>query len=129
MKTAASMHLHHNTLRYRLGRIETALGQSLRSPATVASLHLALVAVSATRRQSRRPHRPLTPRDRAGQGDLNRDAAENPTSHEDFINPDPPMDGQLASVGPPWSYLPTAEGMPGNQRHGVALCNQRRHRR
>ena len=92
MKTAASMHLHHNTLRYRLGRIETALGQSLRNPATVASLHLALVAISATRRQSRRAPRPLTPRNQAGRrGQIDRDAAENATAHEDFINPDPPM--------------------------------------
>lgn len=92
MKTAASMHLHHNTLRYRLGRIETSLGQSLRHPATVASLHLALVAMSATPRQDRRTPRPLTPRNQAArQGDLDRDAAENATSHEEFINPNPSM--------------------------------------
>ncbi len=88
MKTAASMHLHHNTLRYRLGRIETALGQSLRNPATVSSLHLALVAVSATPRPDRRTPRPLTPRKHAArQADIDRNAAENATSHEEFINP------------------------------------------
>lgn len=92
MKTAASMHLHHNTLRYRLGRIETSLGQSLRNPATVSSLHLALVAVSATQRQDRRAPRALTPRNQtARQGNIDRDAAENATSHEEFINPNQSM--------------------------------------
>lgn len=88
MKTAASMRLHHNTLRYRLGRIETSLGKSLRNPATVSSLHLALVAVSATQRQDRRAPRALTPRNQgARQAEIDRDAAEDATSHEEFMNP------------------------------------------
>lgn len=42
--TAESLCLHTNSLRYRLGRIELLLGQSLKRPATIANLHLALSA-------------------------------------------------------------------------------------
>jgi purine catabolism regulator len=38
----ANLFLHPNTLRYRLSRIETLLGRSLRSVSTIAELHLAL---------------------------------------------------------------------------------------
>jgi DNA-binding PucR family transcriptional regulator len=44
MRTAEAMHLHHNSLRYRLGRVEQLLGRSLKDPATIASLYIALVA-------------------------------------------------------------------------------------
>ena len=40
---ADAMHVHPNTLRYRLGRIEQLLGRSLKDPATIAELHLALL--------------------------------------------------------------------------------------
>lgn len=40
---AEAMHIHPNTLRYRLGRIEKLLDRSLRSPATIAELQLALL--------------------------------------------------------------------------------------
>jgi purine catabolism regulator len=39
---AAALHVHPNTLRYRLGRVEALLGRSLRNPATIAELTLAL---------------------------------------------------------------------------------------
>ena len=42
--TAEAMHVHPNTLRYRLGRVEKLLGRSLRRPATIAELTLALQA-------------------------------------------------------------------------------------
>jgi purine catabolism regulator len=42
--TAEAMHVHPNTLRYRLARIEKLLGRSLRQPATIAELTLALLA-------------------------------------------------------------------------------------
>jgi purine catabolism regulator len=42
--TAEAMHVHPNTLRYRLARIEKLLGRSLRQPATIAELTLALMA-------------------------------------------------------------------------------------
>ena len=44
MRTAEAIHLHHNSLRYRLGRVEQLLGRSLKDPATIASLYIALVA-------------------------------------------------------------------------------------
>jgi hypothetical protein len=47
--TSASraLQIHPNTLRYRLSRIEEAIGSSIRSPATVTALHLALAAAAA----------------------------------------------------------------------------------
>lgn len=40
-RTARSLHLHQNSLRYRIGRIEDVLGRSLREVQTIADLHLA----------------------------------------------------------------------------------------
>jgi sugar diacid utilization regulator len=42
MRAAEAMHLHHNTLRYRLARVEQLLDRSLKSPATIAALYIAL---------------------------------------------------------------------------------------
>ncbi len=47
--TAADLHLHPNSLRYRLTRIEQLLDCSLKHPATIAELHIALLADSRTR--------------------------------------------------------------------------------
>ena len=44
MRTAEAMGVHHNSLRYRLGRVEQVLGRSLKDPATIASLYIALTA-------------------------------------------------------------------------------------
>lgn len=42
--TAQALHVHPNTLRYRLAQIERALGAPLKSPETLAQVHLALRA-------------------------------------------------------------------------------------
>ena len=47
---AAALHLHPNSLRYRLTRIEQVLDRSLKRPATIAELHIALLADPQTRR-------------------------------------------------------------------------------
>jgi purine catabolism regulator len=44
---AASLHMHRNSLRYRLARVEQVLGRSLKQPATVAAVYIALVAEAA----------------------------------------------------------------------------------
>jgi sugar diacid utilization regulator len=49
MSAAKAMHLHHNTLRYRLGRVEDALGRPLKDPATIALLYVALAAEQTER--------------------------------------------------------------------------------
>jgi purine catabolism regulator len=47
IEAAAALHLHRNSLRYRLRRVEQLLGGSLRQPATITALYLALVASPA----------------------------------------------------------------------------------
>ena len=39
--------MHHNTLRYRLARVEEELGRPLKDPATIALLYIALAAEGA----------------------------------------------------------------------------------
>jgi purine catabolism regulator len=48
-RTARALHLHPNSLRYRLAQIEQRLGTSLRSAATIANLHLATLVDSQGR--------------------------------------------------------------------------------
>ena len=43
-RTAKALCLHPNTLRYRLGRLEALLDLSLKQPAAIAALYIALVA-------------------------------------------------------------------------------------
>jgi DNA-binding PucR family transcriptional regulator len=42
--TAAALHLHPNSLRYRLSRVEKLLDRSLKQPSTIASLYVAMLA-------------------------------------------------------------------------------------
>jgi purine catabolism regulator len=49
MRAAEAMHVHHNTLRYRLMRVEQLMGRPLKDPATIASLYIALAAAPPER--------------------------------------------------------------------------------
>ncbi|MFF2244316.1 helix-turn-helix domain-containing protein [Arthrobacter sp. NPDC058130] len=47
MTAARTLHIHHNSLRYRILKIEEIVGGSLRSPETIAAVQLALMAEGA----------------------------------------------------------------------------------
>lgn len=47
MSAARALHIHHNSLRYRILKIEEIVGGSLRSPETIAAVQLALMAEAA----------------------------------------------------------------------------------
>jgi DNA-binding PucR family transcriptional regulator len=49
---AEKLHLHRNTVRYRLRRVEELTGRSLAEPTGVAELHLALEAARIRRSSS-----------------------------------------------------------------------------
>jgi len=53
MAAADALYIHHNSLRYRLAKVEAALELNLRDPAAVASLYLALTAQQLSRRGDR----------------------------------------------------------------------------
>ncbi|MFF0227151.1 PucR family transcriptional regulator [Streptomyces sp. NPDC004629] len=73
MEAADALSVHHNSLRYRLSKIESTLDLSLRDPAAVSSLFLALTALSMVEAQSR-AQRGITPGARTGQTAMARGA-------------------------------------------------------
>ncbi len=53
-RSAVALHLHPNSLRYRLTRIEKSMGASLRHPATIANLYVATMLHAAKQGATRR---------------------------------------------------------------------------
>jgi ActR/RegA family two-component response regulator len=60
---ARELGIHHNSLRYRLAKVEEVLGISLRSPSSIASMYLALTALELSHQEDRqiRPGRQSAP--------------------------------------------------------------------
>jgi hypothetical protein len=82
--TAERLHVHRNTVRYRLRRIEQLTGRSLIHPTGIAELHLALTAIRILRLQPR-------------------PSASGPDSAEPGARPpvgDPRTDRQVSRYGP-----------------------------
>jgi PucR C-terminal helix-turn-helix domain/GGDEF-like domain len=52
---ADALNIHHNSLRYRLSKIEELLSINLKEPAAISSVFLALTALELTRLRGRRP--------------------------------------------------------------------------
>lgn len=73
MEAAEALSVHHNSLRYRLSKIESTLDLSLRDPAAVSSLFLALTALSMVEAQAR-AQRGLAPGTRTAQTGVARGA-------------------------------------------------------
>jgi hypothetical protein len=59
---AHALNIHHNSLRYRLAKVEEALGLSMRDPAAVSSLFLALTARDLERQGGPQPRATRTVR-------------------------------------------------------------------
>lgn len=76
MSAARNLHIHHNSLRYRIQKIEEIVGGSLRSPETIAAVQLALMAEAA--RDDSRTVRPRHVEAAAGAVARNAEAIDSP---------------------------------------------------
>jgi hypothetical protein len=76
MSAARNLHIHHNSLRYRIQKIEEIVGGSLRSPETIAAVQLALMAEAA--RDDSRTVRPRLVGAAAGTVARNAEAIDSP---------------------------------------------------
>jgi sugar diacid utilization regulator len=78
---ADALSIHHNSLRYRLAKVEEMLELSLRDPAAVSSLFLALAARDLERVQTPKP------RATGGAGSRQPSDVEAPRAPGDFVTP------------------------------------------
>jgi DNA-binding PucR family transcriptional regulator len=67
---AEVLSIHHNSLRYRLAKVEELLGISLKQPAAVSSLFLALTALDLTRQPGSEHPRPSRSEEQGLVGDV-----------------------------------------------------------
>lgn len=83
MAAAEALHVHHNSLRYRLNKVEELVGGSLKTPSIISALYLAIVSRPAVQSDARAV-KPVKPgRQRKADSRIDIAAVDSPTA--DFI--------------------------------------------
>ncbi len=87
MSAARHLNIHHNSMRYRLSKVEEILGASIRSPSMITALHLAMTAEAAGAELTAETLGPLRPSRDTGDRVTDAVASDAPASGPLFPEP------------------------------------------
>lgn len=87
MTAAKQLNIHHNSMRYRLSKVEEILGASIRSPSMITALHLAMTAEAAGEELTAETLGPLRPSHDTGDRVTDAVASEAPAGGPTFPEP------------------------------------------